>query len=98
MQRAARALSIEALCLDVRNAADVGRAFETAIREQVGAIVLSVDGVARANQRQIIELAARHKLPAVAISPMLCQKASTHPYLSWNPSTYQHKLGSRSNS
>jgi putative ABC transport system substrate-binding protein len=65
VQRAARSLAIEALPLDVRSAADLGRAFETAVREQVGAILVAVDGVTRANQRQIIELAARHKLPAI---------------------------------
>jgi putative ABC transport system substrate-binding protein len=65
VQRAARTLAIDALTLDVRSAADLDRAFETAVREQVGAILVGIDGVTRTNQRQIIDLAARHKLPAI---------------------------------
>jgi putative ABC transport system substrate-binding protein len=62
---AARTLGIEALRLDVRNAEDVIRAFDEARRQRVDAIYVDVNSVTRANQRLIVELAARHKLPAI---------------------------------
>ena len=65
VQKAGRALGIETKTLDVRNAADVSRAFDVASRDRIDAIYVDVDSVTRANQRQIIELAAQYKLPAI---------------------------------
>jgi putative ABC transport system substrate-binding protein len=65
MQKAGAALGIETRNFDVRNAVDVSRAFDVASRDRVDAIYVDVDPVTRANQRQIIELAAKYKLPAI---------------------------------
>jgi putative ABC transport system substrate-binding protein len=65
VQKAARALAIEARNFDVRSGADVGRAFEVASKDLVDAIYVGVDSVTRTNQRQIVDLAARYKLPAI---------------------------------
>jgi putative ABC transport system substrate-binding protein len=62
---AARTLGIGALKLEVRNAEDVIRAFDEAHRQRVDAIYVDVNSITRANQRLIVELASRHKLPAI---------------------------------
>jgi putative ABC transport system substrate-binding protein len=64
-QAAARALAVEIRRFDVRNAVDVTRAFETAIDEKVEALIVGVDTVTSTNRRQIVDLAARYKLPAI---------------------------------
>jgi putative ABC transport system substrate-binding protein len=65
IQKAARTLAIEARSFDVRNVADVSRAFDAAGRDRIDAVYVNVDSVTRANQRQIIGLAAQYKLPAI---------------------------------
>ena len=62
---AARTLGIGAMKLEVRNAEDVIRAFDEARRQRVDAIYVDVNSITRANQRLIVELASRHKLPAI---------------------------------
>jgi ABC-type uncharacterized transport system substrate-binding protein len=61
---AARSLTAQAELLDVRREADIGPAFERAVRQRVDALVVGADGLTQAHQRTIIDLAARNKLPA----------------------------------
>lgn len=65
VQRAGRTLEIDTLLFDVRSAADVRRAFETAVTQRVQALQVSVDGTTRPNRRLIVDLAASNKLPAI---------------------------------
>jgi putative ABC transport system substrate-binding protein len=65
MQKAAHTLGIETISFDVRNADDVTRAFDVAIRDRVDTIYVAVDSVTRASQRQIIGLAAQYKLATI---------------------------------
>ena len=62
---AARSLSLQPELFDVRSEPDLRRAFDVAVRERVGAIVVGADGVIQAHQRAIIDLSARSGLPAV---------------------------------
>ena len=64
----ARSLGIEVRNLDVRNIGDLSRAFDLAIKERVEALRVSLSGIARTNQRLVINLAAQHKLPAIYLS------------------------------
>lgn len=64
-KKAARSLAIRAELFDVRSEEDLRRAFDVAVREHVGAIVVGADGIMQAHQRAIIELSARNELPAV---------------------------------
>jgi putative ABC transport system substrate-binding protein len=61
----ARGLGIEAELLDVRNAEDITRAFETAQRQKLGALLVAIDAVTQALRLPIIEQAARARLPAI---------------------------------
>ncbi len=62
---AARALGLQADLLDVRSPDDLGRAFELALRRQVDALLIGMDGLTQMHQPMIVDFVARHRLPAV---------------------------------
>jgi putative ABC transport system substrate-binding protein len=61
---AARSLGLQPELLDVRSQGDLGRAFELAVRQQVGALLIGADGLTQMHQSTIVDLAARSRLPA----------------------------------
>jgi ABC-type uncharacterized transport system substrate-binding protein len=63
--KAARPLRIEAYQLDVRRTEDFGPAFEFAVSQQADALIIGIDDIVRANMPIVIELTARHRLPAI---------------------------------
>jgi len=65
VQVAARSLHIAPLLIDVSAAENLARGCETARLQQVDALAVGNDTVTHANRQQIIELAARYRLPAV---------------------------------
>jgi putative ABC transport system substrate-binding protein len=62
---AAPSLNLEAQLLDVRKFEDIVQAFDTAIAQRADAILVGNDTVALANRRQVVELAAKHRMPAM---------------------------------
>jgi len=65
IETAARALGIRSQLLDVRKPEDFGRAFDDASEQRVDGLVVALDGLLLENQRPIVDLAAKHRLPAV---------------------------------
>ena len=65
---AARTLAIEPQLLDVRKPEDLGRAFETAIRQRADALVVGINVLTQANRRPIADLATKHRMPAIYAS------------------------------
>ncbi len=65
IRSAANLLKIEATALDVRAVADLQGAFEEAVKRKIDALIVSTGATTQASQRMIVELAARHKLPAI---------------------------------
>ena len=65
VKTATQSLGLQAELFDVRNKDDLGRAFDLAVRQHVGALVIGADGLMQANQQLIVDLAARNKLPGV---------------------------------
>jgi ABC-type uncharacterized transport system substrate-binding protein len=65
---AARSLGLQPQLLDVRAPEDLGPAFDTAIRQRADALVVGLETLTLANQRVIVDLAARHRLPAIYAS------------------------------
>ena len=61
---AARALDLQAELLDVRTEDDLARAFELAMRQRVGALLIGMDGLTQLHQHTLVDLTARHRLPA----------------------------------
>jgi putative ABC transport system substrate-binding protein len=68
IEAAARSLGMQPQLLDVRKPEDLGPAFEGAIRQRADALVVGLDTLTQANQRLIVDLAARRRLPAVYAS------------------------------
>src|SRR5499427_951835 len=65
VELAARALGAESQLLDVRKPEDIAPAFAAATAQRAGALLMTLDALIQANQRTILELAAKHRLPAI---------------------------------
>src|SRR6516164_5459601 len=65
VELAARALGAESQLLDVRKPEDIAPAFAAATAQRAGALLMTMDALIQANQRTILELAAKHRLPAI---------------------------------
>jgi putative tryptophan/tyrosine transport system substrate-binding protein len=68
IEMAARSLGVEPQLLDVRRPEDLEQAFDAAIRHRADALVVGLDTLTQANQRLIVDLAAKHRLPAIYAS------------------------------
>ncbi len=68
VERAARSLGIEAQLFDVRKTGDLGPAFEGAVKQRADGLVVALDTLTQANRQLIVELAGKHRLPAVYAS------------------------------
>ena len=65
IEKAARSLGVQVQLFDVRRAEDLDRAFEAAVKLRANALVVGQDGLTQANGKHIVELAAKHRLPAI---------------------------------
>jgi putative ABC transport system substrate-binding protein len=61
---AAGSLALQTELIDVRNEEDLRSSFEVAIQHHIDALLIGADAVTQAYQQTIIDLAARHRLPA----------------------------------
>ena len=68
VERTAQSLAIEPQLLDVRTPDDLGRAFVTATAKGADALIVGLETLTLANQRMIVDLASRHRLPAIYAS------------------------------
>ena len=97
-QTAAQLIGLQATVLDVRKPEDLPRAFEAASKQQLAALVVLVDGLIQANARTIIELAAKHRLPAVYSSREfvdaggLMSVGVSYPQLYYRAAAYVDKI------
>jgi ABC-type uncharacterized transport system substrate-binding protein len=62
---AAPSLEVQLQLLDVRKPGDFGEAFDAAIKQRAGALVVGSDALTLANRRPVVDLAAKHRLPAI---------------------------------
>jgi ABC-type uncharacterized transport system substrate-binding protein len=65
VERAARALGVEPHLLDVRKREDLEPAFDAATRHRADILIVGLETLTQANQRVIVDLAAKHRLPAI---------------------------------
>jgi len=68
IERAARSLDIEPYLLDVRKPEDLEPAFNAATRQRSDALIVGLDTLTQAHQWVIVDLAAKHRLPAIYAS------------------------------
>ena len=64
-EQSARAMGLQPQLLDVREADDLAPAFEAAVKQRADALAGSQGTVLQNNIGRIVELAARHRLPAI---------------------------------
>src|SRR5262245_45465443 len=65
IQKTARTNGVESQLFDVRSAADLATAIDDASKHKTGAIIVGIDTLTQSNQRIIIELSAKHRIPAI---------------------------------
>ncbi len=65
VEMAARSLGMQAQLLDVRKLEDLGPAFDAAVQQRADGLVVGLDTLTQANRQHIVELAAKHRLPAI---------------------------------
>ena len=68
VEMAARSLGIKPQLLDVRKREDLEPAFDAAIRQHATALIVGIETLTLANQQIIVDLAAKHRLPAMYAS------------------------------
>jgi putative ABC transport system substrate-binding protein len=65
---AARSLGLQPQLLDVRKPEDLGPAFDAAVRHRADALVVGLETLTLTSQHTIVDLAAKHRLPAMYAS------------------------------
>lgn len=68
IEAASRSFGLQRQLLGMRTSQDLAPAFDGATRQRADALVVGLDTVTQANQRLIVGLAAKHRLPAVYAS------------------------------
>jgi putative ABC transport system substrate-binding protein len=63
---AARSVGLEPQLLDVRTGRDLEPAFDAAVRQRTGAVIVGIDALTQANRGQIVEALAKRHLPAIS--------------------------------
>jgi ABC-type uncharacterized transport system substrate-binding protein len=66
---AARSLHLEILPLEANESSDIEKVFQTVTRKRSGALFVEAGAFFAAHQKQLIELALKHRLPAVYPNP-----------------------------
>jgi putative tryptophan/tyrosine transport system substrate-binding protein len=98
LEVASRRLDIELQLSDVRTLEDLVLAFEGARRQQVGAFVVGIDDLTQMHRRIIVDLAAKHRLPAIYASREFVEAGGlitygvSYPHLYRRAATYVDKI------
>jgi ABC-type uncharacterized transport system substrate-binding protein len=98
VERAARALGLEARLIGARDTDSLFRALEAGRAQGVGALLVNVDGLMNANRRAIVDFAARHMLPVMYSSREFVEVGGLisygvdYPALYYRAATYVDKI------
>lgn len=65
MQAAARSLGLEVTVVDARGESEIDAAFAILVKDKVGALIINTDPLLLGQREQIVQLAARHKIPTL---------------------------------
>jgi len=65
IETAARSLGVQAQLLDLRESDALGPTFDDASARRADALVVVIDAITQANQQRIVDLAMKHRLPAI---------------------------------
>jgi putative ABC transport system substrate-binding protein len=96
VEKATRSLGIEPQLLDVRKVEDLEPAFDAAHRQRADALVVGIETLTQANQRLIVDLATRRRLPAMYASTEftggLISYGANYPEMYRRAAGYAHKI------
>jgi len=65
-EQQARSVGLQPQLLDVRTVRDLEPAFDAAVRQRAGAVIIGLDTLTQAHRGQIIEALAKRHLPAIS--------------------------------
>ena len=93
---APRSLGIEPHLLDVRTPEDLAPAFDAATKQRADALIVGLDTLTQANQRGIVDLVAKHRLPAIYASKEfaggLVVYGVNYPEMYRHAASFAHKI------
>jgi putative ABC transport system substrate-binding protein len=98
IQEAIVVVGIEAQLFDVRTPSDIVSAFDDARTQGIKALIVTIDTLTQSNQQLIVELATKHRLPAIFMSREfvdaggLMSYGPHYPDLYRRAATYVHKI------
>ena len=69
IEQAARALSVQLQHRGIRTAGDLAAAFEAAAKDGAQALLLTIESIFVTHRAEVVELAAKHRLPAMYPTP-----------------------------
>jgi len=92
IETAARSLGIQAQLLDMRKSEDLGRAFDAAVGQRADALVVA-QTIMMANRRLLVDLAAKHRLPAMSASREFVDAGGLISYGVSYPDLYRRAAG-----
>lgn len=97
-QASGKALAIRLESLEVRNAKDIDRAFESATKLKVGGITFIQNPPITSNPKLVVELAVKSKIPAMFANTEWCDDGGLICYGRYIPDTYRRKTDRRRDS
>lgn len=65
IELSARSMGLQPQLLDVRSPEQIARAFDQAVRQRADALIVGIETLTQSNRKAIVELAAKHRLPAM---------------------------------
>jgi putative ABC transport system substrate-binding protein len=98
MKQAAASMGVTLYIQNIRAAADLPAAFDAGAKEHVQGLITTVESIFIANHAQVIELAAKHRLPAVYGSTLfapnggLISYSANFPLLYTSAASYVDKI------
>ena len=96
VELAALSVCVERPRLDVRRAEELAPAFDAAGRQRADALIVGLDTLTQANQRIIVDLAARRRLPAIYASTEfaggLAVYGVNYPEMYRQAASFAHKI------
>jgi ABC-type uncharacterized transport system substrate-binding protein len=98
MEEAARSFKLEPVLIDVRKRSLIATAFDAAKAQRVDAVVVQFGALDPARRRSVVELAAKHRLPAIYTSRQyvdaggLVSYGMDTPQLYYRAATYVDKV------
>ena len=93
VEMAARALGLEPMLLDVRTPERIAPAFDEAARQGAQGLIVGIETLTQSNRSAIVELAAKHRLPAMYAAREFVEAGGLMSYGVSYPDLYYRAAG-----